>query len=580
VKPEGRHLIGKVRFTVEIRGHCKMKRQICRKANQTLFYGILLLIALIPLFCLGIANHGLWTADEPRVAEIGREMALTGNWTVPALNQKPFLEQPPLYYASIALTFRACKVISDKVARIPAVMFSLGGCIALFFLGCFLFNPRIAFFSGLILATSFEYFRVAHWLVVDSALTCFIIAAMVLFIKGYLSENSKKKILFYILFYISSVCAFLTKGFIGLAIPVLAIFVFLIYERNVKELLKMRLWLGICIFIVMTLPWFIGLWQQGGSEYLNIFLVHNHLERFLPGGSSGHHQPFYFYLTGFPEGFLPWAILLAPVLYFSFRKCKDLSAPQKTGILFLKCWFFMGIIFLSTASTKRILYLLPIFAPFAMLTANYIDSTLLPRMLIKLEKVFLYVFGFLPLLIGLIIIPAYFLASRKYSLISSHYLIFMLITASVLITGFSLLSLLYLYRKRMSCFWIWSSGAFYIVLIFALITVMPILDQFKSFVPFCEQVKTIVKPGSPLFAYNPDETLRGFIPFYTGYYLKETDSKEYLEKIARKGDQIFVVIRDNKGSLENELLSSGKFSIVTRQGEKTDRSLVLLTNKK
>ena len=38
---------------------------------------LLLLIIVIPLFSLGISNHGLWSADEPRVAEIGREMALT-----------------------------------------------------------------------------------------------------------------------------------------------------------------------------------------------------------------------------------------------------------------------------------------------------------------------------------------------------------------------------------------------------------------------------------------------------------------------------------------------------------------------
>ena len=35
-----------------------------------------------------------------------------------------------------------------------------------------------------------------------------------------------------------------------------------------------------------------------------------------------------------------------------------------------------GIIFLSIASTKRTLYLMPIFASVAMLTASYIDSTI------------------------------------------------------------------------------------------------------------------------------------------------------------------------------------------------------------
>jgi 4-amino-4-deoxy-L-arabinose transferase-like glycosyltransferase len=42
------------------------------KQRQYVLYLVLLLVAVIPLFSFGLANHGLWTADEPRVAEIGR----------------------------------------------------------------------------------------------------------------------------------------------------------------------------------------------------------------------------------------------------------------------------------------------------------------------------------------------------------------------------------------------------------------------------------------------------------------------------------------------------------------------------
>ena len=157
-------------------------------------YLILILIVVIPLFSLGISNHGLWTADEPRVAEIGREMAETGNWAVPMLNRKPFLEGPPLYYGSLALTFKAFG-ISDKVARVPSAFFAFAAVIVVFFMANFLFGPRVALFSGLILVTTGEYFRVAHWVIVDGALTFFMMSAMGLFITGYLSENNRKKFL-------------------------------------------------------------------------------------------------------------------------------------------------------------------------------------------------------------------------------------------------------------------------------------------------------------------------------------------------------------------------------------------------
>ena len=150
----------------------------------------------MPLFSLGLSNHGLWSADEPRVAEIGREMALTGNWAVPTLNQKPFLEEPPLYYASLALTFKVFGV-SDKVARIPSALFAFGAVLIVFFMANLLFGPRVALLSGLILATSGEYFRVAHWVIVDGALTFFVMGALYSFIMGYLSETNRKKLICY-----------------------------------------------------------------------------------------------------------------------------------------------------------------------------------------------------------------------------------------------------------------------------------------------------------------------------------------------------------------------------------------------
>ena len=542
-------------------------------------YGIALILVLLPLFCLGIGNHGLWTADEPRVAEIGREMALTGNVVVPTLNQKPFLEEPPLYYASVAAVFRVFGRVSDRVARIPSVIYSLAGCLALFFLGAFLFGPRVGFLSSLVLATGFEYFRVAHWLLVDSALACFVVTAMTFFIIGYLSEAKGKKSLFYVLFYVACTGAFFTKGFIGMAVPGLAILAFLIVERNPKELLRMHLWLGIVIFLVLSLPWFFGLREQGGAEYLRVFFIKNHLQRFLPGGSSGHHQPFYYYLLGFPEGFLPWSLLLVPVLFFSFRRSPGLPSVERSGIAYLKCWFLMGIIFLSAASTKRILYLMPIFAPFSLLTARYMDSTLLPRVITKLEKVFLHAFACLPLVLGLGAVPAYIGASAKYPSIASGPLFSAVIAGSVLFFGLSLASLVYLWKKKMDRFWLFGGGAFYAVLIFSLLAVIPVLDQFKSFVPFTDHVKSIVAADQEIYAYKPDETLRAVVPFYADRYMKETESREFLAARAGKGDRIFVAIRDKRGELEEELLSTGLFSVVARQGAREDRSIVLLSNR-
>ena len=558
--------------------------------TQVLKYLVLLLVVVVPLFSLGLSNHGLWSADEPRVAEIGREMALTGNWAVPTLNQRPFLEEPPLYYASLALTFKVFGV-SDKVARIPSALFAFGAVLIVFFMANLLFGPRVALLSGLILATSGEYFRVAHWVIVDGALTFFVMGALYSFIMGYLSETNRKKLICYILFYISCTLAFYTKGFIGVVIPGLSILAFLIIEKNFKEIIKMRLWLGVLIFLAMTLPWFIALWQQAGTEYLNVFFVHNHLQRFFPGSlagkisgdASGHHNPFYYYITEFPSGFLLWSILIIPVLFHAFSKSgKSGNADilSEKGTLFAKCWFFTGIIFLSIASTKRTLYLMPIFASVAMLTASYIDSTIKsPQLLTKIGKIFCWVFTIVFFLIGLVLTPIYFYVEKLYTIhLSGTYLV-PIIALSVFIIALSCAAIRYFQQRDLKKYWISMNVSIILMLLFAVTVVIPVMDDYKSFVPFCKQIDTIVPSGGRIYGYQPDETMRGAVPFYTGRNVIEMEDLQDIEPLLKKNEPFFIMIRDKREQLEKELLSTGNLFVLVKYGMGTDRALVLLSNR-
>ena len=545
------------------------------KYKEFRFYLMLFLVTALPLFSLGLANHGLWTPDEPRVAEIGREMALNSNWAVPTLDRKPFLEEPPLYYAAIGAVFKALGTSSDKVVRIPSAIFAFGGVLALFFLGNMLSGPRTGFLSAFVMATSGEYFRVAHWVIVDSALTCFIICALTFFLAAYLSPHKGRRFLFYILCYFSCALAFYAKGFIGVAIPGLAVLAFLIFDRNIKEIPKMHLWLGIAVFLAMTLPWFLSLYHQGGGEYLTVFLIHNHLERFA-GGSTGHHQPFYYYLTQFPGAFLPWSPLLVPVFCRSFRRHPPLSGPLKKGLLFAQCWFIAGFLLLSAASTKRVLYLMPIFAPISLLTAWYMEAALPRAGFGKLEGFFIRAFGYIILMAGLAVMPLFFYASRKYGfglpLKQTTWTVFLTLAALIL----SLMAL----RSRakdMGRFWACSSASVFSLLLLGLVAVMPLLDRYKSFVPFCNAVTTAVPASAPLYGYQPDETLRGVVPFYTGRFLTEVETLPALEEAIGKAHTAFIVIRDKNGKVEEELHSTGRISALTRQGIDATRSVVLFT---
>jgi 4-amino-4-deoxy-L-arabinose transferase-like glycosyltransferase len=540
-------------------------------------YFIVLVALLIPLYWLGIANHGLWGTDEPRVAGIGREMALTGNWAVPTLNQKPFLEQPPLYYASLAATFRILGV-SDRVARIPSALFGMAGAIALFFLGSMLFGPRAGFLSAFVMATSFEYFQITHTVLVDSALTCFIVSGMAFFMAGYSSGEKKKKLIYYILFYLSCTLAFYAKGFVGISIPGLGVLAFLAFERNLKELLRMHIWLAVLMFIALTLPWFLALWQQGGPTYLHVVFVDNNLGRFIRPGVLGHAKPFYFYLSDFPPGFFPWILLIVPVLYRAFSKVSELPPASRKGLLFAKCWFFGGFILLSIASGKRLLYTLPIFAPLSILTAFYIDSTLGSRTMRGIEKFFVWMLGLFPLAIGIAAVPLYYRFTKADLSEASRGVPVAVLVFSLLAVGPSLVSLWFLLRRDVRRFWIAHGATIFVLLVFLLVALVPLIDRYRSITPFCEQVKVVVGSAKPLYAYQPDESLRGVIPFYTGRYIEELWSPEQLEEILRKGYQVFIVGRDRGGTLERQLLGTGKLSVLIRHRMDAHRSLLLFTN--
>jgi 4-amino-4-deoxy-L-arabinose transferase-like glycosyltransferase len=57
-----------------------------------------IVVALAPIWLIGILDRGLWTPDEPREADIAWRMTQQSDRTLPELAGTPFLEKPPLSY--------------------------------------------------------------------------------------------------------------------------------------------------------------------------------------------------------------------------------------------------------------------------------------------------------------------------------------------------------------------------------------------------------------------------------------------------------------------------------------------------
>src|SRR5216110_1791275 len=73
------------------------------------------------LFFFGLAHFGLVGADEPRYAQVAREMLARHDWITPTLGGIPWLEKPPLFYWQTMIAYQIFGV-SDWAARLPSVL--------------------------------------------------------------------------------------------------------------------------------------------------------------------------------------------------------------------------------------------------------------------------------------------------------------------------------------------------------------------------------------------------------------------------------------------------------------------------
>lgn len=149
-----------------------MIREHPRPRNLRLARHAALAIAVV-LGLAGIFQHGLWTPDEPREAEVGREMLLSGFSPLPTLGGAPFVEKPPLFPWVMSAGYRVFGV-SPAVARLPAWLFGVGAVLVAFELGRRAGGRLAGLAAALVLATTVKFADVSHASVNDVALTFFV----------------------------------------------------------------------------------------------------------------------------------------------------------------------------------------------------------------------------------------------------------------------------------------------------------------------------------------------------------------------------------------------------------------------
>jgi len=280
--------------------------------NSSRFTDWILLLAVPAFFFLWkLAAFGLIGADEPRYAQVAREMLARHDWITPTLGGIPWLEKPPLYYWQAMIAFRMFGV-TDWAARLPSVFDAFLMVLAVY---CFLrrFRQGSQLDGALVLATSAGIVGFARAASTDMPLTATFTVAMLAWYAWLESAEKKYLAAFYGLLGLAT----LAKGPIAPFLAAAVLLIFAALQRSPKIVLK-TLWVpGILLGLAIALPWY-GLVQLRNPQFVHVFIVEHNLARF--GSNLYHHpEPFWYYIPVTLLGWVPWSIIGIATLVAALR---------------------------------------------------------------------------------------------------------------------------------------------------------------------------------------------------------------------------------------------------------------------
>src|SRR5712671_1460483 len=340
-------------------------------------------------FFFGLGAFGLTGADEPRYAQIAREMLARHDWIVPTLNGSPWLEKPALLFWKIMNSYSIFGV-SDWAARIPAAVHATAVVVGIFF-----FMRRFRFASELdaamIAASSAGMIGFGRGASTDMLVSAPFALAMMCW---WIWHQSNKK-LWVLLFYGLLGIGALAKGPVAPALAVLVVGGYAVLRRDGKFFVRSLSFTGFLLFAAIVLPWYLAV-QHKVPKFFRVFFIEHNLERF---GTNlyQHSQPFWYYIPVFLLATLPWTVFTFPALVQAGRQAfTRWRANQESPIIdadvddglpsFLFVWIIVPIVFFSISRAKLPGYILPAIPAAALLTADYVHRLkAIPRLLTALH---------------------------------------------------------------------------------------------------------------------------------------------------------------------------------------------------
>lgn len=354
-----------------------------QRMKNTYFYLLLFLISFI-ILSYNAGGLMLYSLDEAKNAEAAREMLEQGEWVVPTFNYELRTDKPPAHYYFMMLSYSIFGV-NEWAARFFSAIMGSATILLTFWFGARYFNRQTGVWAAMALLASLHFNIQFHMSVPDPYLICFFTASLFFFYAYWKEQKST----FLWAFYFFMAMGVMSKGPVAIALPGLAILLFLIFTKNfsLKNILSFKPFHGLLLILTICLPWYLAVHFQTDGQWTQEFFFKHNLNRYA-APMEGHGGLFLITPMIVLIGMLPASAFFIQSFKLAWQKRKE------PAILFISIVTLTVVVFFSTSGTKLPNYTMPSYPFFALMLGYYFSQAVSKNQLNKIATIFLAVLGF------------------------------------------------------------------------------------------------------------------------------------------------------------------------------------------
>ncbi|ANQ83890.1 hypothetical protein dqs_0820 [Azoarcus olearius] len=329
---------------------------------------LLLAVAYVGGLMVPLMNN-----DSAHHAGIALHMHLSGDYLSLVTQGENYLDKPHLLFWLAALGFKVFGV-NTFAYKLPSLLFSVLAVYSTARLAALLYSPAAGRLAGLVLASALAFVLANNDVRMDALLTG-AIAFSIWQLAEFVARPRWRNLA---LAALGLALGFSTKGMIGVAMPLIAVFLHLLYRRDWQRLFDPR-WLVLGVLtLLLASPVLYAYHHQFGADGVRFILWSQNFER-LAGerfGNAGAQDPLFFVHT-FLWAFLPWSLLALAALWAHGRRVVAARLRPQAGGELLTLGTLVVLFAIISASRFKLPHYLNILLP---LFAVQLAGWLAPRL--------------------------------------------------------------------------------------------------------------------------------------------------------------------------------------------------------